>query len=85
MGSMDAVHPYLIWWAILFAMAHYIRYEPTKWAAVVNVDTSDEAVTVEHIGEAALDVLPELIHRRAGVHVVFVHEDGTIDSETWRP
>jgi len=30
MGSMDAVHPYLNWWAIFFAMARYMPYEPTS-------------------------------------------------------
>ncbi|GAA1854683.1 YaaC family protein [Myceligenerans crystallogenes] len=62
-GADLAVHPYLLWWAVLFAMAHHIRYEPTKWAAMVDVDRSDEAVTIEHIGEYALKALPELIHR----------------------
>lgn len=62
-GTDLAVHPYLLWWVVLFAMAHHVRYEPTKWAAMVDVDHSDEAVAIEHIGEHALDVLPELIHR----------------------
>lgn len=62
-GTDLAVHPYLLWWVVLFAMAHHVRYEPTRWAAIVDVDHSDEAVTIEHIGEHALDVLPELIHR----------------------
>jgi len=62
-GSKLAVHPYLLWWEILFAMAHFIRYEPSAWAAAVDVDHSSEAVAIEHIGEQALVVLPELIHR----------------------
>ena len=62
-GSALAVHPYLVWWAILFAMAHYVRYQPVTWATVVDVDRSSEAVAIEHIGEQALSALPELIHR----------------------
>jgi len=62
-GSRLAVHPYLVWWAILYGMAHYVRYEPTTWATVVDVDRGSEAVAVEHIGAQALSTLPELIHR----------------------
>lgn len=61
--SQLAVHPYLLWWAVLFAMSHYVRYEPTRWASIIDVDRSDEAVAVEHLCDQALDVLPELIHR----------------------
>lgn len=58
-----AVHPYLLWWAVLYAMSHYVRYEPTRWAAIIDVDNSAEAAAVEHLCHQALDLLPELIHR----------------------
>jgi hypothetical protein len=58
-----ATHPFLLWWAILYAFSHFIRYEPRQWAFLVDVDVSDEAVALEEIGDVALDVVPELIHK----------------------
>ena len=62
-GSRQAVHPYLLWWAVLYAMSQYVRYEPTRWAQIIDVDSSEEAVAVEHLCDRALDLLPELIYR----------------------
>lgn len=62
-NSELAADPYLLWWAVLYAMSHYVRYEPTRWAEIIDVDRSVEAVAVEHLCSQALDVLPELIHR----------------------
>jgi hypothetical protein len=62
-GSDLPAHPYLLWWMVLIAMAHYARYEPMSWVQPVNVDHSPEAIAVEHIGALALDELPELIHQ----------------------
>lgn len=58
-----ATHPFLLWWAILYAFSHFIRYEPGRWGFLVDVDRSDEAVALEEIGDFALDALPDLIHR----------------------
>lgn len=62
-GSEYAVHPYLLWWAVLYAMSQYVRYEPTHWAEIIDVNHSDEAVAVEVLCDEALDLLPGLIHR----------------------
>lgn len=58
-----AAHPYLLWWAILYVVAHFVRYEPDRWAGLIDVDNSPEAVALEELGDRALDELPELIHR----------------------
>jgi hypothetical protein len=58
-----ATHPYLLWWAVLYVAAHYVRYEPEHWARLVDVDASPEAVALEELGDVALGTLPELIHR----------------------
>jgi hypothetical protein len=58
-----ATHPFLLWWALLYVFSHFIRYEPGRWGFLVDVDRSNEAVALEEIGDLALDVLPELIHR----------------------
>ena len=44
-------------------MSHYVRYEPTRWASIIDIDHNTEAVAVEHLCNQALDVMPELIHR----------------------
>lgn len=62
-GSSLAVHPFLLWWSVLYAMSHYVRYEPTRWAAIIDIDSSSEAAAVEHLCHQALDLLPEMIHR----------------------
>lgn len=62
-GLPLATHPLLLWWALLYAAAHFVRYEPVSWAQRVDVDSSAEAVALEEIGERALEHLPELIHR----------------------
>ncbi|OJV58278.1 MAG: hypothetical protein BGO38_08860 [Cellulomonas sp. 73-145] len=62
-GSDLAAHPYLLWWAVLYVMSHFVRYEPTRWAQIIDIDRSAEGAAVEYLCRQALDVLPELIHR----------------------
>ena len=62
-GTPLATHPFLLWWAVLYGISHFVRYEPAKWADLVDVDVSHEAVALEEIGDVALDALPELIHK----------------------
>ena len=62
-GSDLAAHPYLLWWAVLYVMSHYVRYEPTRWAQIIDIDHSAEGAGVEYLCRQGLDVLPELIHR----------------------
>lgn len=58
-----ATHPFLLWWSVLYAMSHMIRYEPLEWERMTRVNSSREAVAIENIGQFALDGLPELIHK----------------------
>jgi hypothetical protein len=62
-ANLLATHPYLLWWAVLYVAAHYVRYEPETWARLVYVDASPEAVALEEIGDLALGTVPELIHK----------------------
>lgn len=62
-GGRPATHPFLLWWVVLYVAAHFVRYEPERWAQLVDVDSSDEAVALEEIGDLALDAVPELIHK----------------------
>jgi hypothetical protein len=57
------VHPIVVWWSVLFGLSMLARYGPEQWAEAIDVNRSAEAVPIEHLLEAALDHLPELIHR----------------------
>jgi hypothetical protein len=56
-------HPFMVWWAVTFALSMVARYEPRVWSNVVSVAHSADAAAVEHLLSEALVVLPELIHR----------------------
>jgi hypothetical protein len=59
-GNSLPIHPLLAWWAALYALSMLARYEPAAWATAVNVDTSKQAVPIEHLLDEALDAVPAL-------------------------
>ena len=62
-GSGRAIHPLVVWWATLFGLSILARYEPEAWSRAIDINASAEAVAVEHLLDAALDTLPELLLR----------------------
>jgi hypothetical protein len=52
----------MTWWATLFALSSLARYEPGKWRAAIDVDTSSDAVALQEIFDVALERIPELIY-----------------------
>ena len=62
-GGPRPVHPLMIWWALLFRLSMLARYEPEEWVRTIDVNTSPDAVPVEHLLTAALTSVPELIYR----------------------
>lgn len=62
-GDGRAQHPFLVWWAVTFALSKLARYHPGVWGRVVDVQRSPDAVAVEHLLEQSLTVVPELVHR----------------------
>lgn len=62
-GSDRPVHPLLVWWAILFRLSMMARYEPEAWEAMTDMNTSTDAVPIEHVLECAMSSVPELIYR----------------------
>ncbi len=62
-GSQRPAHPFLLWWAVCFGLSKLARYEPKGWAERISVNTSADAIPIEHLLDRALVVLPELIHR----------------------
>jgi hypothetical protein len=57
------IHPLVVWWATLFGLSILARYEPETWGRAIDINTSHEAVAIEHILNAALDSVPELLYR----------------------
>ena len=56
-------HPIVIWWAILYTLSMLARYQPDAWAKYVDVSKSPDAIPIEDLLDAALNVLPEAIYR----------------------
>lgn len=64
MGQTGAtIHPFLVWWAVLYAMSVIARYQPLTWGRLIDVNSSKDAAAIEQILEHAIRSLPELIHR----------------------
>lgn len=61
--SGQRIHPLVVWWATLFGLSILARYEPETWGRAIDINTSHEAVAIEHILDAALDSVPELLYR----------------------
>lgn len=62
-GSPRLAHPFLLWWAVCYALSMLARYEPRGWAERIALGSSSDASPVEYLLDQALAVLPELIHR----------------------
>jgi hypothetical protein len=61
-GSMTRpVHPLTVWWAILFTLSMMARYEPSSWASMIEIDSSQDANAIEHLLDEAMDVIPSLL------------------------
>lgn len=60
-GTDRAPHPLTLWWAVTWALSMVARYQPDRWTATLDVDTSKDAVRLEALLDEALDAIPELI------------------------
>jgi hypothetical protein len=55
------LHPLLVWWVVLYGLSMLARYEPAGWAAMIDIDSSDEAAAIENILDQAMDAIPALV------------------------
>jgi hypothetical protein len=53
--------PLMTWWLILYAFSMISRYQPRKWAELLDLDRSPSAAVIQHALGTALDVLPHLV------------------------
>ncbi|MEV5123583.1 YaaC family protein [Streptomyces decoyicus] len=55
------LHPLMAWWAVLYALSMFARYQPAAWTKLINVDGSEHAVLIERLLERSISHLPVLI------------------------
>ena len=48
-------------WALVYALSQLARYHPDAWVSALNPDTSRIAVDLEHVLDAALSLVPDLL------------------------
>jgi len=62
-GNARPLHPLLAWWGVLHALSAVARYEPEGWFKAIDIDRQGHrtANAVEHLLDAALDAVPELV------------------------
>lgn len=53
--------PLMSWWLLLYSFSMLARYQPRKWAEVLDVDRSPNAAVLEFALETALTVIPHLV------------------------
>ena len=53
--------PLMTWWLLLYSFSIIARYQPRKWAALLDLDKSEHAVNIQYALEAALSALPHLV------------------------
>jgi hypothetical protein len=53
----------LLWWALLLGLSSLARYEPAAWAAAIDLDSSELAVSLERVLDVASERLPMRILR----------------------
>ena len=53
--------PLMTWWILLFSFSNLARYEPRRWAHLLDLDTSRVAVLLRFALEEALTAVPQLV------------------------
>jgi hypothetical protein len=59
-------HPTIVLWACLWTFSMLARYEPVRWAKLLNVDASEDATALETILDDALDLVPMALLEAVG-------------------
>jgi hypothetical protein len=52
-GSSAPLHPLLTWFVVLFGLSELARYQPTKWAAAIDINRSADATALEYLLDTA--------------------------------
>lgn len=58
----EAMRPLMVWWALLFSLSIFARYEPGLWGRALRIDESPIAAPLETLLDQALEHLPGLVY-----------------------
>jgi len=53
--------PLMTWWLLLYSFSMLARYFPEQWVAMLDLDESQYAVSLQYACEAALTAIPHLV------------------------
>lgn len=53
--------PLMTWWLLLYSFSMLARYFPRKWVAMLDLDSSPYAVSLQYACEVALTIMPHLV------------------------
>jgi hypothetical protein len=53
--------PLMTWWLLLYSCSILARYEPRRWAKLLNLDSSKVAAVLQYALEEALAAVPYLV------------------------
>jgi hypothetical protein len=56
-----APSPLMTWWLLLYSFSILARYEPRRWAQLLDLDSSRAAVLIEYALNEALAMIPHLV------------------------
>jgi hypothetical protein len=51
----------MTWWLLLYSFSILARYQPRKWMALLDLNTSPTAVALQYVLEQAISVVPHLV------------------------
>ncbi|MEV7683085.1 YaaC family protein [Streptomyces sp. NPDC088341] len=59
--NIEALHPLIAWWAVLYGLSMLARYEPSSWTEAISVNRSSHAIILEILLDEAINACPPLI------------------------
>jgi len=60
-GNRPPPSPLMTWWLLLYSFSMLARYQPRKWTALLDLDKSRCAVSLQYALDTALSAIPHLV------------------------
>ena len=70
--------PLMTWWLLLYTFSMLARYFPEKWVAMLDLDESPYAVSLQYACEVALTVIPHLVTGALDGEPVLLNRPGSL-------
>jgi YaaC-like protein len=61
LATQNAPSPLMTWWTLLYTFSMISRYQPVKWAEILDLDKSRSAAVVQYALQNAQHILPQLV------------------------